>query len=340
MSLATKYRPNTFKDVLGQDLTIEILNKQLEREDFANCYLITGPSGDGKTTISRILAHEMNKGQGAPIEIDGASNNGVDNVRDIIDNANQRSLSCKYKVYIIDECHLLTNAAWNAFLKCIEEPPKYTVFIFCTTDPQKVPETIKNRCMRFNLNNVPTHLIIGRLKYISDKENIDIQEDAINYIASLSNGSMRDAISKLEYVAQLNTTVTLDVATAHLGGYSYKNLFTLVNAIIDKDRNMIFNTMDTLYRSGVDLNKFIDEFISFVLDLDKFSYYRDLKVTALPECYLDDIKYACGIFEQPEQNVKYYNKLLGKLLDIKFKLKNEPNIRYLLIAMLLSTTED
>ena len=134
MSLATKYRPNTFDEVVGQDITIKLLTKQLETNSFVNCYLFAGPSGDGKTTIARIMANEINKHVGNPIEIDAASNNGVDNIRMIINEANSRSLTSEYKIFIMDEAHMLTTASWNALLKLIEEPPKYTIFIFCKSN--------------------------------------------------------------------------------------------------------------------------------------------------------------------------------------------------------------
>ena len=149
-SLAVKYRPNSWDEVFGQDVIVEILKKQIETNTIKNAYIFSGASGCGKTTVARIFANEINDHKGLPIEIDGASNNGVDNVKNIINEASQRSLNSEYKIYIIDEAHMLTTPAWNAFLKTIEESPKYTIFIFCTTDPQKIPETIKNRCMRFN----------------------------------------------------------------------------------------------------------------------------------------------------------------------------------------------
>ena len=150
MSLPVKYRPKEFSDVSSQKSIIKILEKQIETKQFVNCYLFSGPSGTGKTTIARILADKINSGLGEPIEIDAASNNGVDNVRLIIDQSDQRSLDSEYKVYIVDECHMLTNQAWNALLKLIEEPPKYTIFMFCTTELQKVPETIQNRCQQYS----------------------------------------------------------------------------------------------------------------------------------------------------------------------------------------------
>ena len=144
-SLATRYRPKTLEEVCSQASIIKILKKQIQTGQIKNCYLLCGPSGTGKTTIARILAYLINEGKGEPIEIDAASNNSVDNVRNLIDQAHERAIGCKYKIFIIDECHMITPQGWNAFLKCIEEPPAFTIFIFCTTDPQKIPATILNR---------------------------------------------------------------------------------------------------------------------------------------------------------------------------------------------------
>ena len=139
----------------------------LKNRDFKNALLFCGSSGCGKTTCARIFANEINQGFGEPIEIDAASNNGVENIRMITKAANERALDGEYKIYIIDETHALTSQSWQAFLKCLEEPPKYTIFIFCTTDPQKIPETILNRVMRFNFTRIPIEQIKDRLKYIS-----------------------------------------------------------------------------------------------------------------------------------------------------------------------------
>ena len=145
-SLAVKYRPQKWEDVCGQTSIIRILIRQLELNQLRNAYLFAGASGCGKTTLARIFANRINNNIGYPEEIDAASNNGVDNVKAIIKSAQERAIDSKYKIFIIDECHMITPQGWNAFLKCIEEPPKYTIFIFCTTEKNKVPDTIKNRC--------------------------------------------------------------------------------------------------------------------------------------------------------------------------------------------------
>ena len=145
MSLATKYRPKTWEEVVGQNSIISILTKQIETNNIKNTYIFSGASGCGKTTVARLFVDKINDGKGQPYELDAASNSGADNIREITKVAYGRAISSKYKAYIIDECHALSNQAWQAFLKCIEEPPKYTIFIFCTTEPNKIPDTIKNK---------------------------------------------------------------------------------------------------------------------------------------------------------------------------------------------------
>lgn len=170
-TLAVKYRPKSFEDVVEQTAIKDILTDQIKTETFQHSYLFCGPAGCGKTTAARIFASDINKGKGNPIEVDAASNNGVENVREIIDGARRKALDSDYKVYIIDECHMLSNGAWNAMLKLLEEPPKTTVFIMCTTDPNKIPNTILSRVQRYNFSKISLDSIVSRLKFILDSEN-------------------------------------------------------------------------------------------------------------------------------------------------------------------------
>lgn len=170
-TLAVKYRPTTFNDVVEQDSIKVILKQQLETNTIKNAYLFVGGAGTGKTTTARIFANEINKGQGNPIEMDAASNSGVDDVRNIIQEAKTKSLSSEYKVFIIDECHAISNTGWQAFLKLIEEPPAKSIFIFCTTDPQKIPKTILSRVQRYDFKRISLDGIVRRLKHICDSEN-------------------------------------------------------------------------------------------------------------------------------------------------------------------------
>lgn len=170
-ALAVTYRPKTFDDVVEQGSVKTILQQQLATNEFKHAYLFCGGAGTGKTTCARIFANEINHGQGNPIELDAASNNGVDDVRNIIQQARSKSLDSEYKVFIIDECHSISNAGWQAFLKIIEEPPARSIFIFCTTDPQKIPKTILSRVQRYDFQRISQEGIVDRLKYIIEQEN-------------------------------------------------------------------------------------------------------------------------------------------------------------------------
>lgn len=170
-ALAIKYRPATWEDVTEQASTTTILQQQLRSGEVKNAYLFCGPAGCGKTTCARIFANEINKGEGNPIELDAASNNGVEDVREIIQQAKTKSLDSEYKIFIIDECHALSNSAWQAMLKIIEEPPAKSIFIFCTTNPERIPKTILSRVQRYDFNRISTEGIVNRLKYILDEEN-------------------------------------------------------------------------------------------------------------------------------------------------------------------------
>ena len=169
-ALAIKYRPKVWADVTEQGSTKLILQQQIEGGEVKNAYLFCGPAGCGKTTCARIFANDINRGQGNPIELDAASNNGVDDVRNIIQQAQTQSLDSEYKIFIIDECHALSNSAWQAMLKIIEEPPAKSIFIFCTTDPQKIPKTILSRVQRYDFQRISQKGIVDRLEYILQQE--------------------------------------------------------------------------------------------------------------------------------------------------------------------------
>ena len=173
-TLAVKYRPKTFDDVTEQGSIKIILQQPLENDEIKNAYLFCGPAGCGKTTCARIFANEINKGLGNPIEMDAASNSGVDDVRNIIQQAQTKSLDSEYKVFIIDECHSISNTGWQAFLKLIEEPPAKSIFIFCTTDPERIPKTILSRVQRYNFTKISQQGIIDRLRYILENEGYEL----------------------------------------------------------------------------------------------------------------------------------------------------------------------
>lgn len=318
-SLAVKYRPKTFEELYGQTSTVKILTRQIELNKFKNCYLFCGASGCGKTTAARIFAKMINNNIGDPIEVDGASNNGVENVKQIIKQASERSLDGKYKIYVIDECHMLTIQAWNAFLKCIEEPPAFTIFIFCTTDPQKIPSTILNRVQRFNFNRLSSSEIKSRLLYICNQEGFTNFEDSCDYISRISNGQMRDAIATLEKCADYSNNLTLKNTLDILGSLSYELLFELVNSILDGKEKEVINIVNTIYNSGGEMKLFINQFLSFILDIQKFIICQDISITKLPSNFIEDLK-RCINFDSPNN---FYSYLTSKILKLKNMIKDD-----------------
>lgn len=282
-ALATKYRPRTFKDVVCQDNIKKVLTNQLETGEIKQAYLFCGSAGTGKTTSARIFANDVNGGKGNPIEIDGASNNGVDNIRSIIDDCRMKSLDSKYKVYIIDEVHMLSIGAFNALLKVLEEPPKGVIFILCTTDPHKIPATILSRLQRFDFKRIPQFEIVNRLKYILNEEgNTTYDIEALEYIAKLADGGMRDAIMKLDTVLGYTTNITLQAVLDCLGITNYEHLLKIVQGIINKQADEPIQIIDSIYRDGKDLKLFVKDLNKFVLDLCKLNITRNKELTMIP----------------------------------------------------------
>lgn len=322
-SLAVKYRPTKFSDVCSQNSIITILQKQIETKTFRNAYLFCGFSGCGKTTVARIFANEINDHCGHPIEIDAASNNGVDNVKSIIKSANERSLDSEFKIYIIDECHSLTSQAWQAFLKCIEEPPRYTIFIFCTTEKNKVPDTIKNRCQVFNFNRIPSNIIRDRLEFICLKELFRNYSDACDYISRICKNQMRDAISLLEQCSAYNIDLSINNVLSVLGNYSYDIFFKLVDSLIDGKLENILNYLQDIYNSGNDLKLFVSQFLDFILDISKYCICGNIQITKFPTAYEKNIK---GVTNFDNVN-DYYFYLVNKLMDLKAVVKSDSDIK-------------
>ena len=329
-TFGVKYRPDTLDKLVGQKSIIQILEQQLKLRKFKNCYLFTGSTGIGKTTISRAFANAINRNQGSPIEIDAASNNGVDNIRNIIEDAKQRALDCEYKIYIIDEAHMLTTQSWNALLKCLEEPPMYTIFIFCTTDPQKIPATILNRVQRFNLTKLSTDEIRKRLQYVCEQEHLVNYDETIDYIAKIADGGMRDALSYLDKVSVLSNDLDIKNTLEILGDCSYTIFFSLVNALIDADEKSVISIVEDYYNKGNDLKLFINQFIDFIMDLNKYCIFKDFQIIKIPQAFESDIKYATEL----ENSHKYFNYLLDKLLEIKNLIKYDANKNTVLIMFI------
>lgn len=330
-SLAVKYRPKRWEDIVEQKSLVAILSRQVELKQFKNAYLFCGATGCGKTTSARIFASMINNNCGSPIEIDAASNNGVDNIKTIIKSAQERALDAEYKIYIIDEAHMLTTPAWNAFLKCIEEPPKYTIFIFCTTEPQKVPSTILNRVQRYNISKISTEGIRKRLEYICKNENFINYQESIDYIAKISNGGMREAITLLDKASSLSSDLNISNVLISLGNYSYDTFFILVNSIIDNDEKQILEIINTYYDNGNDLKLFIDQFLCFCMDIVKYILFQSCDMLKIPSSMEDKIKNSINI----DNASSYYMYLVDKILDLKNLIKDDLDIKTTIEILLL-----
>ena len=299
ISLANLYRPKDFSDVVEQDSVVKILNYMIENKEFPNCMLFTGSAGTGKTTTARIVANKINKGLGNPIEIDAASNNSTEDMRRLVDEAKFKSLDSEYKVYIIDEVHCLSSAAWQTLLKLFEEPPTKTIFIMCTTDPQKIPNTILSRVQRFDFNRITFDNVVKRLHYIIEQENKRMEEEyyivkepeAIDYIAKLADGGMRDAITNLDKCLRADRNLTVDNVTKFLGVQNYDLMFDLNSYLLQKDSDKVIELIEELYLYGRDLKLFIKQYITFLLDVCKYKLLNNFKYIQIPKTYENRLKY-------------------------------------------------
>ena len=288
-SLAVRYRPATWDEVVEQKSVKAILQNQLDTESIKNAYLFCGPAGCGKTTAARIFASEINHGQGNPIEMDAASNSGVEDVRAIGKQAKSKSLDSEYKIFIIDECHAISNTGWQAFLKLIEEPPAKSIFIFCTTDPQKIPKTILSRVQRYDFQRISQKGIVDRLLYILSEENEaddgerGINQEALEYIAKMSEGGMRDAISLMDKCLAYSKELTLENVIEALGTVDYTVMCKLFDAIYDEKPKEVMQIIDDIHSDGKDLKVFAKHFTKFVLDMCKYYAGCDWKFLDVPK---------------------------------------------------------
>lgn len=327
-SLAVKYRPKKLTEVCGQHVTVEILKRVIENKAFNNCLLFAGQSGAGKTTLARIFANEINNGLGEPIELDCASMGNVDSIRSIIESAYERSLDSEYKVFILDECHAISSAGWQAFLKCIEEPPVFTIFIFCTTEPHKIPATILNRVQRYNITRIPTNEIYDRLLKVCEMEGFINYQNTCELISKLSNGCMRDALTMLDQCSDLTIDLSIEKTKQLLGDISYEVMLKLTSFIKNKDEAKIFAVIESLYSSGVDLKQFISLYLDFSLDLAKYLIFNAIEATALPSYLIDNIGASISLKAviQEIPSIQWLNNLIDKLLSLKvlIKLENDP----------------
>mgnify|MGYP000860854741 CR=1 FL=1 len=289
-----KFRPKIFDDVLGQEHVVKTLKNQILTNNIAHAYLFTGIRGTGKTSTAKIFSRAvncLNNNDGNPcneceicksildetnmdvIEMDAASNNGVEDIRDLKDKVKFLPVKSKYKVYIIDEVHMLSKGAFNALLKTLEEPPEHLLFILATTEVHKIPATILSRCQRFDLHRINTSTIVDNMKKICDEMNIDIEERALKLIAANSEGAMRDALSILDRcVSYSQGKIAYDTVIDLLGTVNYEVIVEAVNSIINKNIESTMTIVDDILNSGKELAFFLDELII---------YFRNILITKI-----------------------------------------------------------
>ncbi len=284
--LYRKYRPDNFDDVIGQKYVVEILKNSIKEGHIAHAYLFSGPRGTGKTSMARILAKSLNcldnkEGKACEkcnncisflsnpdiIEIDAASNNGVEEIRELINNVKIMPSSLKYKVYIIDEVHMLSQSAFNALLLTLEEPPEHVIFILATTNIESVPITILSRCQKFDFRRIDDDDIVNRLKFICEKENISYEEDGLREIAILSDGGLRDALSILDQISKNGEVITLELVSQEVGSISNKKIDDLIKSIDKKDLENFNKIFDEFYNNNLNYKVIIKKLIYSLSDI-------------------------------------------------------------------------
>ncbi len=287
--LARKWRPLSFDDVVGQEHITSTLARAIEKNRVAHAYIFTGTRGVGKTTTARILARALNCDKGPTpspcgecescqniikgssfdvIEIDGASNNGVDHIRELRENVSYTSMGGKFRIFVIDEVHMLTKGAFNALLKTLEEPPKNVIFIFATTEPQKIPETIHSRCQRYDFRRISSEHIVGQLEKICEQEAIPFEKNALKLVGHKADGSMRDALSLMDQVLSFCKEGIVEEEVRSVLGLVETELYTsIIAAIQNHDPLPVLQAINDILERGFDLNEFITGFQEYIRTL-------------------------------------------------------------------------
>ena len=313
--LARKYRPQKFKDLVGQDLTVQILTNAIINNRLAHAYLLTGVRGVGKTTTARIIAMSINcqnreQNNSEPcgncdsckairldsnldvIEMDAASNTGVEDVREIIDNVKYKPIIGKYKIFIIDEVHMLSKSAFNALLKTLEEPPEHVKFIFATTEIKKIPITVLSRCQRFDLLRIENKILNNHLVNIINKEKIDIENGAISLIVRAADGSIRDGLSLLDQaISNQNLKIDTNSVAAMLGLAEREKTFDLLEKILEGNSSEALELYKNLYNLGADVIMIFDELINVVHFLTQIKITPSIK----DDIYIPEIERSRGL---------------------------------------------
>ena len=330
-ALAIKYRPQNFSQLTEQSAVVTILTNQIETNTIKHGYLFAGGAGTGKTTSARIFANMINKGAGTPIELDAASNNSVEDIRRLTEDAQTQSIDSEYKVFVIDECHSLSNQAWQAMLKTLEEPPSKSIFIFCTTNPERIPQTILSRVQRYNFQRISLLGVMTRLQNIliwekEEGQNITFDIEAIQYIAKIADGGMRDAITLMDKCLSFSSDLTVENVIKALGVADYNTMFDLNNAFFENDKTKLIKIVSDVYSSGMDLKLFIKNYFEFLLDLNVYCLTKDLSITKIPEIWVDEMK----SYGNHEWSVS--NNLLTYITDLQSSIKWEQNPKAVIIA--------
>lgn len=334
LSLYRKYRPQHFSDIVGQDHVVSTLKGALKFNKIAHAYLFAGPKATGKTSTARILAKAINcesnkekpcnkcssclaitEGTAVDvIEIDAASSRGIDEIRDLREKIKFSPSLLKYKVFIIDEVHMLTREAFNALLKTLEEPPSHVVFMLITTEVHKIPQTIISRCQRFDFRKIKPTAIVKRLEYIAKKENIEYEKEALKIIAINAGGGLRDAISILDQAASMGQKVTIEVLKNLLGFTETKTIASFLDTILEKNSKKAIETINNLQENGIDLVYFCDNFINYLRNILIYKTVGNFNFIEVSEQEAKKIEKQSQIINQ---------ETLIFLIDIFLKAKKE-----------------
>ena len=356
-ALYRKFRPDNYEDVKGQEHITRTLANQVINNRIGHAYLFCGTRGTGKTTVAKIFARAVNcehPVNGNPcnecetckaimagnsmnvIEMDAASNNGVDSIREIVEEVQYRPPTGKYKVYIIDEVHMLSISAFNALLKTLEEPPEYVIFILATTEPHKIPVTILSRCQRYDFKHIALDTIQARLKELADKENMDIEDKALRYIAKCGDGSMRDALSLLDecQAFAVGEALTYDKTLEILGAVDTEIFSKMLRSILKKDTLEVMGNVEEMVNYGRDLAQFVVDFTWYLRNLLLMKTSKDAsEIIDMSSERMEALKEEAQMIEIPV--VMRYIRILSELTNqIRYATQKRVLIEIALIKLM------